>query len=108
LPALRRPGGGHDDSRAEPAPGPETAYCAEVVAVTYEEMGLLAEHRSPSWYDPGRFWSGDGLDLAPGFRLGGEIAVTLEAALAPPRTAAAPTRRACRPALRWRRPRASA
>jgi hypothetical protein len=55
----------------------ETAYCAEVVALTYEEMGLLAEHRSPSWYDPGRFWSGDELALAPGFRLGGEIEVTL-------------------------------
>jgi hypothetical protein len=58
-------------------PGLETAYCAEAGAVTYEEMGLLVSQRSPSWYDPGRFWSGDELDLAPGFRLGGEIAVTL-------------------------------
>ena len=49
-------------------------------AVTYEEMGLLAEHRSPSWYDPGRFWSGDELDLAPGFHLGGEIVVALSPA----------------------------
>jgi hypothetical protein len=57
--------------------GLETAYCAEVVAVTYQEMGLLPGDRSPDWYDPGRFWSGDDLDLAPGFRLGGEIAVTL-------------------------------
>jgi hypothetical protein len=57
--------------------GAETAYCAEVVALTYQQMGLLTSDRSPDWYDPGRFWSGDDLDLAPGFRLGGEIAVKL-------------------------------
>ncbi|MFC4944544.1 hypothetical protein [Pseudonocardia sp. GCM10023141] len=57
--------------------GLETAYCAEVVAVTYEDMGLLPEHKRPNWYDPGRFWSGDDLDLADGFRLGGEIEVVL-------------------------------
>ena len=55
----------------------ETAYCAEVVAVTYEDMGLLPEHQRPNWYDPGRFWSGDDLELADGFRLGGEIEVAL-------------------------------
>ena len=32
----------------------ETAYCAEVVAVTYQAMGLLPGGRRPSWYDPGR------------------------------------------------------
>jgi hypothetical protein len=54
----------------------ETAYCAEVVALTYEAMGLLpAGRRRLNWYDPGRFWSGDDLDLSAGFRLGGEIAV---------------------------------
>jgi hypothetical protein len=53
----------------------ETAYCAEVVAVTYEEMGLLPRGRQPNWYDPGRFWSGDDLELCDGFRLGDEIAV---------------------------------
>jgi hypothetical protein len=53
----------------------ETAYCAEVVAVTYEEMGLLPRGRRPNWYDPGRFWSGDDLRLCPGYRLGDEIAV---------------------------------
>jgi hypothetical protein len=80
LPALRRrrsaePGDARDDSL-------ESAYCAEVVAVTYEDMGLLpsqedANWRRPNWYDPGRFWSGDGLVLREGYRLGGEIAVTL-------------------------------
>ena len=53
----------------------ETAYCAEVVAVTYEDMGLLPRRRRPNWYDPGRFWSGDDLHLAEGYRLGDEIAV---------------------------------
>ena len=48
------------------------------MAVTFTEMGLLADdHHRPSWYDPGRFWSGDDLDLAPGFALGGEIEVAL-------------------------------
>jgi hypothetical protein len=53
----------------------ETAYCAEVVAVTYEAMGLLPGGRRPHWYDPGRFWSGDELELLAGSRLGEEIAV---------------------------------
>jgi hypothetical protein len=53
----------------------ETAYCAEVVAVTYEAMGLLPAGRRPHWYDPGRFWSGDELALLAGAKLGAEIAV---------------------------------
>jgi hypothetical protein len=53
----------------------ETAFCAEIVAVTYEAMGLLAGGRRPNWYDPGRFWSGDELDLSGGAKLGNEIAV---------------------------------
>jgi hypothetical protein len=53
----------------------ETAYCAEVIALTYEAMGLLPSNRNASWYDPGRFWSGDDLELLRGFALGGEIAV---------------------------------
>ena len=61
-----------------PTPALETAYCAEVVAVTYEEMGLLPRRRRPNWYDPGRFWSGDDLDLGDGFRLGAEIKVALD------------------------------
>ena len=60
-----------------------TAYCAEVVALTFVEMGLLPDDHRPSWYDPGRFWSGDDLDLAPGFALGGEIEVVVPPAPAP-------------------------
>ena len=66
VPARNRPGRGAD---------PETAYCAQVLAVTYQAMGLLPSGRRPDWYDPGRFWSGDHLGLSDGFRLGGEIAV---------------------------------
>ena len=46
----------------------ETIYCAEVVAATYQAMGLLPEHRPQNWYDPGKFWSGDGLALREGRR----------------------------------------
>ncbi len=58
----------------------ETAYCAEVVAVTYEDMGLLPRKHQPSWYDPGRFWSGDELELCDEFTLGDEIEVDIPAA----------------------------
>jgi len=57
----------------------ETAYCAQVLAVTYKDMGLLPGGRRPDWYDPGSFWSGDHLGLSAGFRLGGEIAVHIPA-----------------------------
>ncbi|MGF1663081.1 MAG: hypothetical protein ACFCVG_11560 [Kineosporiaceae bacterium] len=57
----------------------ETAYCAEVVAITYTDMGLLRPGRPPGWYDPGCFWSGDRLPLTPGHRLGDEIPVTVPA-----------------------------
>ena len=53
----------------------ETIYCAELVATTYQHMGLLPNHRPASWYDPGRFWSGDTIDLLPPFKLAGEVAV---------------------------------
>jgi hypothetical protein len=55
----------------------ETAYCAEVLAITYQAMGLLPARHRPSWYDAGRFWSGDTLGLARGYRLGGEVAVRI-------------------------------
>jgi hypothetical protein len=87
VPQLRR--GEHEADLA-------TAYCAEVVALTFVEMGLLADDHRPSWYDPGRFWSGDDLDLAPGFALGGEIEVVVppapEGAAAPPAVSAPPRR----------------
>jgi hypothetical protein len=53
----------------------ETIYCAELVATTYQHMGLLPSDRPASWYDPGRFWSGDRLELVPPFALAGEIPV---------------------------------
>ncbi|RLV48975.1 hypothetical protein D9V37_10320 [Nocardioides mangrovicus] len=52
-----------------------TTYCAEVVATTYADMGLLGRERPSNYYDPGRFWSGDELELLRGARLGEEIAV---------------------------------
>ena len=58
----------------------ETAYCAEVLALTYAAMGLLPDDRPASWYDPGSFWSGDGLRLRAGASLGGEIAVEIPSA----------------------------
>jgi hypothetical protein len=80
LPALRRRG--RTPAADDEEDSLESAYCAEVVAVTYEDMGLLPgcqnpNWRRPNWYDPGRFWSGDGLTLREGYHLGGEIAVVL-------------------------------
>jgi len=94
VPQLRRAAADDD----EPEASLTTAYCAEVVALTFVEMGLLPDDHRPSWYDPGRFWSGDDLDLAPGFALGGEIEVVAPPALngaAPPAVNARPRR--------WRR-----
>ena len=56
----------------------ETLYCAELVATTYQHMGLLPGRRPASWYDPGRFWSGDRIDLVAPFALGGEIAIAAD------------------------------
>ena len=52
-----------------------TTYCAEVVAATYQSMGLLGNDRPTNYYDPGSFWSGDDLALLGGVRLGDEIRV---------------------------------
>jgi hypothetical protein len=52
-----------------------TIYCAELVATTYQHMRLLPSERPASWYDPGRFWSGDRIELTPPFRLGGEVPI---------------------------------
>src|SRR5215510_6956885 len=90
LPSLRRLGGragraadgdseGGEGGAADGGGGGvaalETAYCAEVLAVTYQAMGLLPGGRRPGWYDAGRFWSGDDLRLDGGYSLGGELAV---------------------------------
>ena len=53
----------------------ETAYCAETVAITFEEMGLMSTEKRENYFDPGSFWSGDQLSLAPGYQLGKEISV---------------------------------
>jgi hypothetical protein len=53
----------------------ETIYCAELVATTYQHMGLLPKRRPASWYDPGKFWSGDRIDLVAPFSLTGEVPV---------------------------------
>ena len=68
VPAVRGRAGGADL---------ETAYCAEVLAITYQAMGLLSGWHRASWYDAGRFWSGDELRLSAGYRLGGEVAVQI-------------------------------
>ena len=64
--------------RARSQASVETTYCAEVVAATYQDMGLLDAQRPTNYYDPGRFWSGDHLDLL-GARLGEEIRVDVPA-----------------------------
>ena len=53
----------------------ELTYCAEVVAGTYQAMGLLDGGRPTNYYDPGTFWSGDALDLELGASLGDEVRV---------------------------------
>ncbi len=58
--------------------GLETAYCAETVAITYEEIGLLTTDKHYNWFDPGKFWSGDSLPLNEGFQLSDEITVVLD------------------------------
>jgi hypothetical protein len=55
---------------------PEAAFCAEIVASCYIEMGILRDDRRATWYDPGKFWSGDRIDLLPPFRLAEEVAVS--------------------------------
>jgi hypothetical protein len=64
----RRRGRGRDASL-------ETVYCAELVATTYQAMGLLPDDRPASWYDPGRFGSGDHIELVTPFSLGPEVEV---------------------------------
>ena len=53
----------------------ETAFCADVLARTYQAMGVLGSERPSAFYDPGSFWSGDDLELTPGWVLGPEVSV---------------------------------
>ncbi len=53
-------------------------FCAELIATTYQRMGLLEHTRPPNWYDPGRFWSGDRIVLGSGFALGAETEVVID------------------------------
>jgi hypothetical protein len=63
--------------RSEKSAMRETAYCAEVVATSYADMGLLPAHKRAVSYDPGSFWSGDELGLLGGFTLSGEIPIDI-------------------------------
>jgi hypothetical protein len=53
----------------------QAVYCAELLAITYTRMGLLDGRAPANWFDPGRFWSGDRLDLVGGAVLGPEVPV---------------------------------
>ena len=83
LPSLRARADGGPQQPDQAQTALDTVYCAEVVALTYEAMGLVAGGKRPSWYDPGRFWSGDDLDLVGGYSLGGEIPVDVPADAVP-------------------------
>lgn len=54
---------------------PEQAFCAEVVATTLQDMGVIALDRRAAWFDPGSFWSGDYLPLREGWSYGREVKV---------------------------------
>lgn len=75
FPSTARLAGRWIKGRARSQASLEKLFCAEVVATTYAEMGLLPRSRPENWYDPGRFWSGDKLDLAEGAKLGREVSV---------------------------------
>jgi len=63
------------DKQTRRSTGLATAYCAETVAITYEEMGLLVTEKRENFFDPGSFWSGDVLPLTPGYELGEEVSI---------------------------------
>ncbi len=69
--------------RAHRAAGVEVTYCAEVVAATYTAMGFLPADLPTNYYDPGRFWSGDDLELLDGATLSAEIRVQARPAHTP-------------------------
>jgi hypothetical protein len=82
--AARLPRPGADRAAAR------SAYCAEVVAKAYQAMGLLPAGRSADWYDPGRFWSGDELELIGDVWLSAEIEVQIPAGSVPGELPAVP------------------
>jgi hypothetical protein len=53
----------------------QAVYCAELLAITYTRMGLLDPRTAAKWFDRGRFWSGDRLELLGGASLGPEVSV---------------------------------
>jgi hypothetical protein len=53
----------------------QAVYCAELLAITFTRMGLLDPRTPANWFDPGKFWSGDLLELAGGASLGPELEV---------------------------------
>ncbi len=77
FPSATRLAGRWIKGRARSQASLETLYCAELVASTYEEMGLLEDVKPENWYDPGRFWSGDKLGLTGDAVLRREIRVTV-------------------------------
>src|SRR5258707_50697 len=58
-----------------PSPPAHKRPSAEVVGATYDARGVRANGRPPGWYGPGRFWSGDELELSGAARLGDEIEI---------------------------------
>jgi hypothetical protein len=62
-----------------------------VVARAYQAMGLLPAARDAAFYDPGRFWSGDNLELiGADVWLSAEIEVQVPAGTVPGELPAAP------------------
>ena len=61
----------------------QAVYCAELLAITYTRMGCSTPRTPANWFDPGRFWSGDRLELSGGASLGAEVAVVLHDTAAP-------------------------
>jgi hypothetical protein len=80
FPTTRGLASGWINGRVRRRTSAEAVYCAELVAATYTAMGLLPASRPQNWYDPGKFWSGDDLELLQGAKLGEEIAVDVPAA----------------------------
>jgi len=49
--------------------------CLRLALHLGEPRVQLPKRRPASWYDPGRFWSGDRIDLVPPFALAGKVAL---------------------------------